>query len=59
MARNGLKWAFWPKWPEMANFGLDFGQKNGQIWPKKRPDSGKKWPILSRMGELLKGRFLA
>tara|TARA_B100001750_G_scaffold121428_2_gene96286 strand:+ start:300 stop:455 length:156 start_codon:yes stop_codon:yes gene_type:complete len=34
-------------------------QKSGQKVAKSGQNSGKKWPILSRMGELLKGTFLA
>ena len=32
-------------------------QKSGKKWQKNRQKLGKKWPILSRMGELLKGSF--
>ena len=36
-----------------------FVAKSGKKVAKNGQKLGKKWPILSRMGELLKGRFLA
>ena len=53
-------------WPicalNVAENGLNCGKKvakSGQNRAKIGQKTGKKWPILSRMGELLKGTFLA
>ena len=39
----------------LTYFGPRFCPKSARILPKIGQNSGKKWPILSRMGELLKG----